>query len=466
MTGVTLERRLASFRAARDGGSRADAEVLARHGRTADAAAERLAASVGGIVERSSSGSFVRITAGPLRIPVERERLAALPGQPPAGAHLVCLDTETTGLATAAGTIAFLVGLGWWEGDGFVTSQLLLPDHADEPALLAALQAQIPDDAWLVTYNGRGFDWPLLTTRFRMHRHEAPAHAGHLDLLPFVRRVFRHRLADARLRTVETDLLGVQRVGDVEGWEIPGRYLDVLRGGPADLLEDVVRHNAEDVRSLARLVAHLADGLADRSTWTTAPAGDLAGLGRAFRLAGCLDDSLACLDAALDRASDELASATTRATMTAAREAPSPWWLRPSDMPWSRPAAENVGPARLGDAWTEQRLFVERAHVLRRLGRMEGATESWIAAAAGPGRFGVLAWMEVAKLRERHLGDLVGALAATQRARAALDRRRRLGLPEPRLELGVELRRARLARRLERSAGTARPTTGAATLPA
>ena len=68
-------------------------------------------------------------------LPIDRERLARLPGQPPPDAPLVCLDTETTGLATAAGTVAFLVGLGWWEGDRFRQVQLLLPDHADEPAL-------------------------------------------------------------------------------------------------------------------------------------------------------------------------------------------------------------------------------------------------------------------------------------------------------------------------------------------
>ena len=87
---------------------------------------------------------------------------------------LVCLDTETTGLATAAGTVAFLIGLGWWEGDRFRQVQLLLPDHGDEPALLAALAAHIPPDGWLVTYNGRGFDWPLLVARYRLARLDPP----------------------------------------------------------------------------------------------------------------------------------------------------------------------------------------------------------------------------------------------------------------------------------------------------
>ena len=52
-------------------------------------------------------------------------------------------------------------------------------------------------------------------------------------------------------------LLGMHRVGDIEGWEIPSRYLQFLHGGPADVLVDVVRHNDQDVRSLARLLVHL-----------------------------------------------------------------------------------------------------------------------------------------------------------------------------------------------------------------
>ena len=58
-----------------------------------------------------------------------------------------------------------------------------------------------------------------------------PVHAGHLDLLPLVRRVFRHRMPDARLATVESVLLGIRRHADVAGWEIPARYLEFLRFG-------------------------------------------------------------------------------------------------------------------------------------------------------------------------------------------------------------------------------------------
>src|SRR3972149_11167262 len=97
---------------------------------------------------------------------------------------LVYLDTETTGLGSAAGTLAFLVGIGRGDGASFRVRQLVLPDHADEPALLAALKAEIPADACLVTYNGRAFDWPLLVARYRLHRRPPPGTARRLGPLP------------------------------------------------------------------------------------------------------------------------------------------------------------------------------------------------------------------------------------------------------------------------------------------
>ena len=176
--GATLERRLANFRAAT---RPRPLDTPWSRAATPDLA-ERMALAVDGEIVRTGRGTVVRC-APPLHdIPVDRERLARLPGQPPADVQLVCLDTETTGLATAAGTVAFLIGLGWWERDTFRQVQLLLPDHADEPALLELLAEHIPADAWLVTYNGRGFDWPLLVARYRLARRAAPEHAGHLDL--------------------------------------------------------------------------------------------------------------------------------------------------------------------------------------------------------------------------------------------------------------------------------------------
>ena len=294
-----LERRLAAIRAARVPVVAPRAAGASLAGREAGAArAERLAAAVGGEWLSGPGGHVVRVEPAAIPLPLLRARLASLPGQPPALARLVCLDTETTGLGTAAGTLAFLVGLGWWEGDRFRQLQLLCPDHADEAALLAAVEAAIPPDAWLVTYNGRAFDWPLLVTRYRMLRRAAPAHAGMLDLLPHVRRLFRHRLGDARLATVERHLLGVRRDGDVGGAEIPERYLAFIRGGSAAPLAPVVAHNAEDVRSLGRLLVHLDREYADPARRRLAPAGDLVALARGYTRERRHAAALACLEEA------------------------------------------------------------------------------------------------------------------------------------------------------------------------
>jgi hypothetical protein len=425
-----LQRRLAALRAARAPHSAPRRDNVASTGRQWGAAqAERLAAAVGGEWLDGPAGHVVRVEPETIVLPLERPRLASLPGQPPADARLVCLDTETTGLSTAAGTLAFLVGLGWWEGDRFRQVQLLCPDHGDEAALLAAVDAAIPPDAWLVTYNGRGFDWPLLVTRYRLIRRAAPVHAGMLDLLPHVRRLFRHRLADARLATVERELLGVRRDGDVGGWEIPERYLAFVYGGSAAPLAPVVTHNAEDVRSLGRLLVHLDRRYADPDRRRLAPAGDLVALARGYTRERRHDAALGCLD-----------------------EADAGW--RPPALgseAWPHGVASPAIPV------SRERIRAERARTLRRLGRPADAAAAWeaIAAAGGPGA--ARAWVEVAKVREHALADHVGALAATAAAERATERCRLLGMPDPALEPALARRRRRLGARLRRTKDGARP---------
>jgi hypothetical protein len=318
---------------------------------------------------------------------------------------------------------------------------------------LALIQAHISPSAWLVTYNGRGFDWPLLVTRYRMARRPPPPHAGHLDLLPFVRRVFRHRMADARLRTVETELLGVERHEDVEGWQIPGRYLDFLRLGIVEPLVEVVRHNREDVRSLARLLVDVEARFADPRALPAADPGDLAGLARAYAREGRLDPALACLDAAAGE------GVRRRAPDAAGEEI---WWSpgRPVDYGGRpRPRTLPFPPPRVDSPWTEDRILVERARLLRRLGRYVDAVDVWLAIAAGAGPLSAHAWIEVAKLREHRLRDVPGAFEAAERARVVIDRRRRLGRFDPALERALAARVARLVRRLESAmAGDSRPS--------
>ena len=446
---VTLDRRLANFRAALR-----EAETGPRDGNLEPARprppadfAERLASAVDGEVVRTPAGTYVRAESASIPLPVDRRRLAMLPGQPPADVPLVCLDTETTGLGTAAGTYAFLVGLGWWEGEVFRQVQLFLPEQSDEPALLAELASRIPPAGWLVTYNGRGFDWPLLVTRFRMARHGAPVHAGHLDLLPLVRRVFRHRMVDARLRTVEESLLDIRRHGDVDGWEIPGRYLDFLRGGSAAPLVDVSRHNNQDVRSLAQLLAHVETRFGDAAGRRSAHPGDLAGMAVAFGRERRHADALDCLEAALEGPAPSQPRRLTWSLILTSRADDPP---RVSEAPgdYVRSAEAN--------RVDRERIVADRARLLRRVGRDEEALEAWQDLARGGGPHAITAWIEVAKWLEHRARDPAGALAATRAAQAAVERARFVGRPLARLEADLAIRARRLQRRLQRAGVIAR----------
>lgn len=424
----------------------------------AESLAERLSAALDGERIRGTDGGVVRVDRPGIALPLDRQRLAALPGQPGPEVPLVCLDTETTGLATAAGTLAFLVGLGVWHADRFDLIQFLLPDHAAEPLLLELLAASIPAAAWLVTYNGRGFDWPLLVARYRLHGHRAPSHAGHLDLLPFVRRVLRHRLCDARLKTVERDVLEVDRGPDIEGWEIPGRYFDALRGGPIEPLVSIARHNEEDVRTLARLLIHLDRAYGDAAGRRAAPAGDMIGLAGLFSAERRELEALECLDAALERHSaagtghPEPRSAVRPAGTASSRPDWSAILTRRADEPLARPGAPaGRWPIRApAAAASRDDVLVERARLLRRLGRHDEALATWRDLAIGGGRLAARAWIEVAKGLEHRRRDPAAAFEAASAALRIAERSRALGQPLRHVERDLVRRRARLRARLDR----------------
>ncbi len=174
-------------------------------------------------------------------------------------ADALFLDTETTGLAGGTGTFAFLIGLGWFEGDDFIVCQLFARDFSEEAAMLAFLREIALEKRFLVTFNGRAYDMNLLAARFVLNRMSDPfTGMPHLDLLHPSRRLLGHRLENSRLVTLEACVLGVERHGDVPGFEIPQRYFDWLRRRDARLMEDVFEHNRLDIISMAALVKHLA----------------------------------------------------------------------------------------------------------------------------------------------------------------------------------------------------------------
>jgi len=193
------------------------------------------------------------------------------------------LDTETTGLSGGTGTFAFLIGLGWFEGDSFVTQQIFARDFSEEGACLVFLKEVARNKSFLVTFNGKSFDVGLLTTRFIMNRlSDSLSDLPHLDLLHSSRRMLGHRLDNSRLVTLEREVLGLRRRGDIPGSEIPQRYFDWLRRRDGRLMENIFEHNRLDVISMATLTVHLAELLSSEIDMEYADHSDLLAAARLF----------------------------------------------------------------------------------------------------------------------------------------------------------------------------------------
>ncbi len=167
--------------------------------------------------------------------------------------NLIFYDTETTGLSTGAGTIPFLIGLGWINGDSFEVIQYFLEDYPGEADMLTALKDDFTENGLCVSYNGKSYDSHLINTRFLMNRIKYKR-GPEIDLLYLSRRLWRSKLENCRLGTIEKHILDIERGDDIPGNEIPDVWFDFLKTGDIEKLELVFSHNLQDIYSLSLLL--------------------------------------------------------------------------------------------------------------------------------------------------------------------------------------------------------------------
>lgn len=221
----------------------------------------------------------------------EMQRLSveglALFGVPGLGARPAFLDTETTGLAGGAGTLVFLTGIGVWENDALTLHLVFLRSPDEEPAAMHYIEDVLDGATGIVSFNGNGFDLPLLETRFILNR-MAPRWRAlpHLDLLTVARQLWRDHLESRRLGVLETEILRVQRAEvDIESALIPWLYRQYLDTGDTSDMARVFYHNRIDVLSLVSLLVHVTRMVTSPEQMALAP-GEWAGVGRVFDRAG------------------------------------------------------------------------------------------------------------------------------------------------------------------------------------
>jgi hypothetical protein len=225
------------------------------------------------------------------------------------------LDTETTGLGPGAGTVAFLIGLAFWDDDiGLVCEQLLVRQLGEEAPVLARVAERIKQAKLLVTFNGKSFDMPVLRTRFVMGRAPFPEEPPHLDLVHVARRLHHGRGFGARLGAVEREVLGFVRENDVPSGEVCACYLHFLRTGDTRALLGVVDHNLWDVISMVAIVALYGEPLEG----SMLHAEDLVGMARTLKRAGQQERAQETVDVALARGAGD-AGIRVRADLAKAR---------------------------------------------------------------------------------------------------------------------------------------------------
>jgi hypothetical protein len=294
-------------------------------------------------------------------------RLAATPPD-----RLLLLDTETTGLAGGTGTYVFLVGLGHFAHGpepAFVVRQFFLRELREERALLHALGAYLEPFGALVSFNGKSFDWPLLATRFTLARlPQARRVWPHLDLLHPARRVWKHRLPDCRLGTLEAEVLGVRRASDVPSFLIPQLYFQFLRDGDHRPLLPVLAHNEADIVSLLALLAHLGHLLAPpdgegRDRAPGPPGADCYGLAQFHAARGRSDASIAAYGATLaDPALPPHLRRATRIALALALKRARRW---PEAIALWRELIADEARRAVPDPWAHEELAKYQEHVAR-----------------------------------------------------------------------------------------------------
>lgn len=212
------------------------------------------------------------------------------------------LDTETSGLAGGTGTYAFMVGIGRFIEDQFILRQFFMRDPAEEPAMLEAVADFLAPAQALVTFNGKAFDAPLLTTRYRLHHIPAPyKDYAHLDLLPLARRLWRDRLESRALKYLEEHILGLTRsIEEVQGYEVPWLYFDYLRTGDAGPLAGVFYHNAMDVVAMAALLTHVNEMIQNPYEGRVEHGLDFIALGKLFEDLGHWEEAARLFERGLE----------------------------------------------------------------------------------------------------------------------------------------------------------------------
>ena len=166
------------------------------------------------------------------------------------------MDIETLGLSNVP---IILIGVAEIENNKITSSQYFLRDIYEEPAVLEAYLSHLDEDSIHVTFNGAMFDVPFIRNRCSYYRLNPNLDLPHLDLLNFARNLWKDSLPNCQLQTIEKEIFGIERKGDVPGQYIPGYYQTYLSEKNIGPIVPIIEHNRQDIVSLASFLMKMYD---------------------------------------------------------------------------------------------------------------------------------------------------------------------------------------------------------------
>lgn len=163
--------------------------------------------------------------------------------------HFKFMDIETLGLFNVP---IILIGVAEIKNNNIISTQYLVKDLVQEPASLEAYLSHLDETSAHVTFNGKFFDVPYIRNRLQYYKISTnKLDIPHFDLLNYARVLWKDKLPNCKLQTIEKYVFGLERKGDVPGEYIPDYYNTYLLEDNIGPLVPIIDHNRQDIVSLA-----------------------------------------------------------------------------------------------------------------------------------------------------------------------------------------------------------------------
>lgn len=169
------------------------------------------------------------------------------------------MDIETVGLSNNLPII--LIGVAEIKGKYIISNQYQARNYHEEVAILEEYFSHLNSSSVHVTYNGSTFDIPFIKARanyYRMDREKIDfMNLTHYDLIKFTRALWKDKLEDCKLTTIEKYLNIPRDDDDVNGAYMADYFNTYVKEKNIGPLIPILKHNCKDIISLGTFLMEI-----------------------------------------------------------------------------------------------------------------------------------------------------------------------------------------------------------------